>query len=709
MKLKITILPVFCLVVFTSVFAQDKLFSYNDFLNWGIYPESVQNIGWRGSTDNFTYVADDALLQQNATNPDNFDTLMKLEDLKIKHTQLDDLRRIPGISWIDDQQFYFTSDHKIFVYDFEKDSLALVNEYPEEAENVEVHTGTFSVAYTIDNNLYVSIDGRQIAVSNEDNEDILYGHVPSRNEFGISHGSFWSPDGKKLAFYQTDQTEVAKYPNVDIFNRIAEPDPIAYPMAGEKSQIVKLGIFDPAINQITWIRTPGPQNQYLTSVSWEPDGKMIIIGLLNRDQNHLTMNRYNVTNGKLANLLFEESNARYVEPSCAMTFLKNNTGKYIWQSRKDGWNHMYLGDQEKISQLTKGNWEVTSLLGFDEDESHVYFTSTAASPLERQLYSANLKNGKIKRITTDAGTHQVIPSADKKYFIDIFSSTEMARAYYVIDDEGKVVTTLQEDKDPWEEYKTGEMEIFTIKADDEKTDLFCRLIKPVDFDPAKKYPALVYVYGGPHAQLITNSWTGGAGFWLNLMAQQGYVVFTLDNRGSANRGFEFESIIHRQCGEKEMADQLAGVEYLKSLDYVDSDRIGVDGWSYGGFLTTSLMLRNPGVFKVACAGGPVIDWKWYEVMYGERYMDTPMENAEGYEKANVLNYVDQLEGKMLIIHGTNDPVVMWQNSLTLLDECIKHGKQVDYFVYPGAGHNMRGKSRVHMFEKITAYFNAHLK
>ncbi len=285
----------------------------------------------------------------------------------------------------------------------------------------------------------------------------------------------------------------------------------------------------------------------------------------------------------------------------------------------------------------------------------------------------------------------------------------MARAYYLIDGKGEVIDTLLTDENPYEEYKVGEMEIFTIKADDEETDLYCRLIKPGDFDASKKYPVLVYTYGGPHAQLITNSWTGGAGFWLNYMAQQGYVVFSLDNRGSANRGFEFESIIHRQCGEKEIADQMAGVDYLKTLDYVDTNKIGVDGWSYGGFLTTSLMLRNPGVFKAACAGGPVIDWKWYETMYGERYMDTPMQNPEGYEKANVLNYVDQLDGKLLIIHGTKDPVVMWQNSLTFLDECIKNGKQVDYFVYPGAGHNMRGKARVHMFEKITGYFDENLK
>jgi dipeptidyl-peptidase-4 len=233
--------------------------------------------------------------------------------------------------------------------------------------------------------------------------------------------------------------------------------------------------------------------------------------------------------------------------------------------------------------------------------------------------------------------------------------------------------------------------------------------KPVDFDPAKKYPVIIYVYGGPHVQLIDKSWTGGAGFWLNFLAQKGYVVFSLDNRGSSGRGFAFESIIHRQLGKTEMEDQMAGVRYLKSLDYVDTAHIGVNGWSFGGFMTISLMLHHPGVFKVACAGGPVIDWKWYEVMYGERYMDTPMENPEGYEESSLMNCVGNLKGRLMIIHGTNDNTVVWQNSLSFIDECIKQGKQIDYFVYPGALHNMAGKARVHLFNKMAGYYDDFLK
>lgn len=694
-----------------SVFAQEKLFSYDDYLNWSIYPKSMQNLAWRGDANVFTYVEKNTLIQKSPESPDVADTLLKLDALVAESAALADMKRFPRITWLDYNRFWFTLENEVYVYNFEAGKAQKVADYPEEAENVEIDYSNFSVAYTTGNNLFVSINGNKMAVSEEPNADILFGHVPSRNEFGISKGSFWSPDGSLLAFYRIDQTQVAKYPLVDIFQPMAKADPLSYPMAGEKSQEVKVGIFNPGINQITYVSTPGPQNQYLTSVTWGPDGKFIYIGLLNRDQNHLEMNKYDAISGKFIKTLFEEKNEKYVEPLHDLFFLNKNPEQFVWQSRRDGWNHLYLynTDGQMLSQITKGEWEVTDFLGFDADEKNVFYLSTMESPIERHLYKTDTGKHKTVKLTSPEGTHEIMASADKKYFIDVFSSVDTARAYYVLNSAGEIMTTLLEDVDPWSDYKIGKMEIFTLKADDGVTDLYCRLIKPIDFDPAKKYPVLVYTYGGPHAQLIDNSWTGGAGFWLNLMAQQGYVVFTLDNRGSSNRGFAFESIIHRQCGEKEMADQMTGIDYLKSLDYVDAGKIGVDGWSYGGFLTTSLFLRNPGVFKVACAGGPVIDWKWYEVMYGERYMDTPLQNPEGYDKARVLNYVGNMEGHLLIIHGTNDPVVMWQNSLTFLDECIKQGKQVDYFVYPGAEHNMRGKARVHMFEKITNYFNEYLK
>ncbi len=693
--------------------AQDKLFTTNDYLNRELLPKTITNLAWRGSLDKFTYIEKNTLLQKDAANPNQADTILTLEtlNLKLDELQSDVIKRFPAITWMDDSRFYFTDQSKIFKYDFADSSLKRVNEFDENGENLKIAENTLNAAFTIANNLFVAIDGETIQVTDEKNTDIVFGQVPSRNEFGIDAGSYWSPDGKMLAFYKTDQTEVSDYPLVDIYDRIAQSDPMKYPMAGTKSQKVNLGIFNPAVNEITYLQIAGSENQYITSVTWDPSGAFIYAGILNRDQNYLQFNKYETSSGRLVKTLFEEKNDRYVEPLHGLLFVTGDASRFIWQSRRDGWNHLYLYDNEGkfIKQITEGNWEVTDLLGFDGAGKTVFYECTKDSPLERHLYKSDLKTGKTERITTGEGTHNADASASGNYFIDVFSSLQMARAYYLINEKGQNIAVLKEDKNPYKDYNLGEMTIFSIKADDDQTDLWCRMIKPAGFDASKKYPAIIYVYGGPHAQMITKSWTGGAGFWLNYLAQQGYVVFTLDNRGSANRGFDFESIIHRQCGEKEMADQMAGVDYLKTLGFVDTARIGIDGWSYGGFMTISLMLRNPGVFKVGCAGGPVIDWKWYEVMYGERYMDTPMQNPDGYHKASTLTYVGNLDAKLLIIHGTNDNTVVWQNSLTFLDECIRQGKQVDYFVYPGADHNMRGPARVHLFDKISGYFNDYLK
>ena len=693
--------------------AQNKLFTAGDYLNRELYPKSIAALSWRGNLNVFTYVEKENLIQKTTLNPDKADTILSLRDLnsKLKNLKQDELKKFPVPKWISNSRFYYKDQGKIFLYDFGDSSLIKANEFDKEGENVTIGDNMLNTAYTIKNNLFVAINGKTIQVSDEKNSDIIYGQIPSRNEFGIDAGSYWSPDGEKLAFYKIDQSEVADYPLVDLYDRIAKSSPIKYPMAGTKSQKVELGIFNSDLNEIVYLQTAGPENQYLTSVSWDPSGRFIYTGILNRAQNHFSLNKYDTGSGKLVKTLFEESNDRYVEPLHGLFFPDSDGSKFIWQSRRDGWNHLYLYDTEGnlLKQITRGEWEVTSLLNTDPQSNAVFYESTKDSPIERHLYRTELRSGKTERLTVGSGMHNILAAKKMDYFIDIFTSNEMARAYYLIDQQGNKIATLKEDANPWKDYKLGEMSIFSIKADDGTTDLYCRLIKPVGFDPAKKYPVLIYVYGGPHAQMINKSWTGGAGLWLNLMAQQGYVVFTLDNRGSADRGFEFESIIHRRLGEKEMADQIAGVRYLKSLDFVDTSRIGVDGWSYGGFMTISLMVRNPGVFKVACAGGPVIDWKWYEVMYGERYMDTPMENPEGYEKASLLNYAGNLSGKLLIIHGTNDNTVVWQNSLMFLDECIKQGRQVDYFVYPGAEHNMAGQARVHLFNKITGYFNDYLK
>jgi dipeptidyl-peptidase-4 len=568
------------------------------------------------------------------------------------------------------------------------------------------------VAYTIENNVYVKdINSEEVQVTKDGKEGIVNGKAVHRYEFGIKDGLFWSPNSNYLAFYKKDETMVDDYPLVNVSTRIASAEPIKYPMAGLKSHHVTLGIFDVKTKKTIFIKTGEPKEQYLTNISWDPNEKYIYIAVLNRDQNHMKLNQYDVTTGDFVKTLFEEKNEKYVEPQSPLLFLENNKNQFIWQSQRDGYNHLYLYDTngKLITQLTKGEWLVNEILGFDKKEQNIFISASKESPLEKHPYIVNLKKGTIKKLANAKGTHNTVLSPSGKYIFDAYSSTEVPKIYTINDIKGKEIKQLLKSEDKLKDYNLGEMTISTIKAADGKTDLYYRLIKPTNFDPNKKYPAIIYVYGGPHAQMVTDSWLGGVRLWQQYMASKGYVMLTVDNRASANRGFEFESVIHRQIGIEEVKDQMQGVKFLESLGYVDMEKIGVHGWSYGGFMTTTLMTRHNDVFKVGAAGGPVIDWKYYEIMYGERYMDSPEQNPEGYKNANLLHAVENLKGRLLIVHGAIDPTVVWQHSLAFVRECVKKGVLLDYFVYPKHEHNVRGKDRVHLMRKVTQYFDDFLK
>ena len=700
------------LLSFNILTAQTKLLQLDDLLkNRKLYASQLTNIQWMGESDNFTWVANNKLVKGSVVNNQK-DTILDITPINKELIALKEkeIKRFPTIIWVDKNNFTFIANNKLYDYDVSKNKIEILNKYPEKAEHLDFEPNKNHIAYTIDNNLYISYRGTDITVTEDKEKGIKNGHVVSRDEFGIKKGTFWSPKGNFLAYYRLDETMVTDYPIVDIETRVAEVKNTKYPMAGMKSQQVTLGVFDPVTQKTIFLKTGEPLEQYLTNITWSPDEKYVYIAVLNRDQNHMKLNKYDAVSGNLVKTLFEEKNERYVEPQHGLYFLKTKPDQFIWMSERDGYNHLYLYDTEGklIKQITKGNWIVKDIEGFDKNDSKVYFTATKESPLDNDLYSIDVKSGTIKLITNIRGTHTPILNKDMKYAIDIYYNTETAVEYLLLNTEGKTLQKLHLDKNPLKDYKLGEMSIFTIKASDDKTDLYCRLIKPINFDQNKKYPVIVYVYGGPHEQLIGNGWLGKAGLFLNYLAEQGYVIFTVDSRGSANRGFEFESCIHRNLGTIEVADQMKGIDYLKTLSYVDQKRIGVDGWSYGGFMTISLMLKNPGVFKVGTAGGPVIDWKWYEVMYGERYMDTPEQNPEGYKNASLLNYADKLQGKLLIMHGTSDPTVVWQNSLSFIKKCVDEGKQLDYFVYPGHEHNVSGMDRVHLYKKISDYFKENL-
>ncbi len=711
-------------LLFSSlIFSQDKILTLEDavYMNPEVLPKKMNQLQWMGNSDRYSYVFDNMLLAGNPMS-DKPDTLVTLDDINagLEDMELDSVKSFPQISYVDDFNFRFIFENKLLLFDIISKNLSFLNYHYEKGKNIDIFDESNAIAYTLDNNLYVAHKTEQIQVTNDNNPGIVNGQTVHRNEFGIYKGTFWSPSGNYLAFYRKDETMVKDYPLMDIEKRIAEVENTKYPMAGMTSEEVTLGIYNIKTRDVIYVKTGEPRDQYLTSVTWDPTEKYIYIGILNRDQNHLKLNKYNVLTGDFVYTLFEEQNEKYVEPEHPMYFLPTKPGQFVWMSERDGYQHLYLYQTSGrlIKQLTKGEWVVTNFIGTDDKEKTIFFRGTKESPIEKNIYSVGLRSEKITRISPDHGTHSAffgrgnnkhsVVSYSGDYILDEYSNTAIAREYKLLYSEGTTLQTLQENADPMKDYNLGEMSIFTVKSDDGQ-DLYCRLIKPADFEEGKRYPVFFYVYGGPHSQLVKDSWLGAAGIFQNYMAQQGYVVFTMDNRGTANRGLEFEQAIFRNVGEAEVADQMRGVEHLLSLDFVDPERVGVDGWSYGGFMTISMMLKYPGIFKAGCAGGPVIDWKYYEVMYGERYMDTPKTNPEGYKNSSLLNENYQLEDKLLIINGTKDHTVVWQNSLTFLKKCVDEGKQVDYFVYPGHKHNIRGKDRMHLYEKISLYFEKNLK
>lgn len=591
------------------------------------------------------------------------------------------------------------------------------------AANVEVSPNHQAAAYTIGDALYVSRNenaSQTTLLSPEfanpetapKDHDLVYGQAVHRNEFGIMGGIFWSPKGNRLAYYRMDQSMVTDYPQINIDTRIATLEPDKYPMAGMTSHKVTVCVYDMNSGKTVTLQAGDPTDRYFTNVSWAPDEEKIYVIELNRDQNHAQLVRYNAADGAREAVIYEETHPKYVEPQHPLTFLPWDSSKFIYQSQRDGFNHLYVykTDGTLVKQITTGNWLVQSIVGFNEKKKEVIITSTEISPMQSNTYAVNVNTGKKRPVGNSEGVHSVQLSADGNYLIDNYLTPEIPRNIDIVaTSNSKVTKNLFTAEDPWKGFNVPEIETGTIKAGDGKTDLYYRLIKPVNFDPNKKYPAIIYVYGGPHAQMLSNNFRYAARGWDIYMAQLGYVMLTVDNRGSENRGLEFENCTFRQLGTEEMKDQMEGVKLLKSLPYVDANRLGVHGWSFGGFMTTNLMLTHPDVFKVAVAGGPVIDWKYYEVMYGERYMDTPESNPEGYKNADLKQKAGNLKGRLELIIGGNDPTCVPQHTLSFIRACIDKGTHPDLFIYPGQGHNMVGRDRVHLHEHITRYFEDFLK
>lgn len=676
-------------------------------------PQSMRSMCWKGSAPVLTYIEDGKLMGVDSKSGVT-SVLATIADLSgdAKKAVAREFR-VGRVAWNDANTLSLFGANATVVYDLPSKSVKSKVVAPSEAGDYTLNSASSMAAFTIDDNLYyVSGSSAPIQITKDGGKGIVNGKSVHRNEFGIKGGIFWSPQGNAIAFYRMDESMVSEYPIVDISKRVAEYRGERYPMAGMTSHQVKVGVYDIKSGKTVFLETGAPSDRFFTNIAWTPDERFILVAEINRAQNEMLLNKYDARSGMFVATLFEEKSDKWVEPQVPALFLTKNPSQFIWQSPRDGWNHLYLYDinGKLVKQLTKGAWEVSELETVTPDDKYVYYTSTAVSPLERHLYKLDIKSGKTVQLTSERGTHNPIVNHAAGLFVDQYSSLNIPNVINIKSIvKPVVVRDLIVAKNPYEGYRMGQERFIKTKTVDGKYDLYGRIILPADFDSTKKYPVVVYVYGGPHAQLVTDSWMGGARLWEFYMAQKGYIMFTLDNRGTPARGNDFYQAIHRKLGEPDIEDQMQGIAYLKSLPYVDADRIGVHGWSYGGFMTTSLMCKHPETFKVGVAGAPVIDWKYYEVMYGERYMDTPQENPEGYARASLLNNVKGLKGDLLIIHSDYDVTVVWQNSLRFIQECVNNNIPVDYFVYPQHEHNVRGKDRVHLMTKITKYFDDNLK
>ena len=731
MKRVFLLVCLFCMTATASFAQEKKSYTLEDVIPGGnnyfnLVPKNIPGLQWWGDVCVRTDVENIVTINVRNGKETVLVTLDEVNEALLNGEkpfqptqELKQLRTLMGASlpWGDQKVITFRQGNYMVWYDFGQKKISNLFRLNEKAANLDFCKENGYVAYTVESNLCIAHEGEKDLQINPDEKkadpmDIVYGQAVHRNEFGIYKGTFWSPKGNCLAFYRMDQSMVTAYPQVNTTTRIATLEPDKYPMAGMTSHKVTVGVYHIQSGKTVYLQAGDPTDRYFTNISWSPDEKSIYVIELNRDQNHSQLVRYNAETGAKEAMLFEETHPKYVEPQHPIVFLPWDSNQFIYWSQRDGFHHLYLYNKEGqlIKQLTQGDWLVQDILGFNTARKEMIIASTEISPLQTNIFSLNVKTGKRTLLGQQDGTHSARLSASGTYLIDNFTSFNVPREISILPTNGKTGVNLLTATDPMkEQYNLPEITLGTIKAADGKTDLYYRLIKPVNFDPNKKYPAIIYVYGGPHAQLIHNNRFYDARGWDLYMAQKGYVMLTVDSRGSDNRGLEFENCTFRQLGVEEMKDQVEGAKFLQSLPYVNADKIGVHGWSFGGFMTTNLMLTYPEIFKVGVAGGPVIDWQYYEVMYGERYMDTPQTNPEGYKNSNLKLKAGNLKGRLEVIIGGADPTCVPQHSYTFLRACIDAGTHPDFFVYPEDGHNMMGRDRVHLHEHITRYFEDHLK
>ena len=704
---------ILCLFSLSS-FSQSKQINLEDIWeNYKFYYKSYRGLNSMNNGEFYTQIKNSEegqeIIKYSFKNGERIVRIFKSSDFKIK--------RINNYSLSDDDRLMLLATETESIYRYSRKAIYYVfniqnNKLKKLSEN-KIRYPTFSpdgskVAYVYENNLFIKdiTNGKETQITNDGKKNQIINGASDwvyEEEFKLVRGFEWSSDSRTIAYYKFDESHVKEF-SMDKFNGSLYPsqEVFKYPKAGEANSTVNILLYSLDSKEKTLIYTE-EDYEYIPRIKWSKDPHILTMIGLNRHQNKLDFILVNSKDGS-NNILFSEEDKYYIDIHDNLTFLPNNF--FIWTSEKKGYNHIFLkGLDGSEEQITSGSWEVTSFKGLDSDKMQIFFTSTEDGSINRSLYVLDLETGKRKKLSTQIGSNSAKFSKGLKYYINTFSDADTPPVFTLHKADGTLIKTIEDNtefKNKLKDYDLSKKEFLTIYTDN--ADLNAWIIKPPNFDKNKKYPLFMFLYGGPGSQQVLNKYGSSNFYWYQMLAQKGYVVACVDNRGTGGKGSEFKKMTYKELGKYETIDQIDAAKYFGNLEYIDKERIGIQGWSYGGYMSSLAITKGAETFKLAVAIAPVTNWRYYDNIYTERYMQTPQENASGYDDNSPINHVEKLKGKYLLIHGTADDNVHVQNTYEMTSALVRANKQFDLFVYPDKNHGIYGKNtRYHLYKKITNF------
>ena len=697
-----------------SCFSQSKQINLEDIWeNYKFYYKSYRGLNSMNNGEFYTQIKNSEegqeIIKYSFKNGERIVRIFKSSDFKIK--------RINSYSLSDDDRLMLLATETESIYRYSRKAIYYVfniqnNKLKKLSEN-KIRYPTFSpdgskVAYVYENNLFIKdiTNGKETQITNDGKKNQIINGASDwvyEEEFKLVRGFEWSSDSRTIAYYKFDESHVKEF-SMDKFNGSLYPsqEVFKYPKAGEANSTVNILLYSLDSKEKTFIYTE-EEYEYIPRIKWSKDPNILTMIGLNRHQNKLDFILVNSKDGS-NNILFSEEDKYYIDINDNLTFLPNNF--FIWTSEKKGYNHIFLkGLDGSEEQITSGSWEVTSFKGLDSDKMQIFFTSTEDGSINRSLYVLDLETGKRKKLSTQIGTSSAKFSKGLKYYINTFSDADTPPVFTLHKSDGTLIKTIEDNtefKNKLRDYDLSKKEFLTIYTDN--ADLNAWIIKPPNFDKNKKYPLFMFLYGGPGSQQVLNKYGSSNFYWYQMLAQKGFVVACVDNRGTGGKGSEFKKMTYKELGKYETIDQIDAAKYFGNLEYIDKERIGIQGWSYGGYMSSLAITKGAETFKLAVAIAPVTNWRYYDNIYTERYMQTPQENASGYDDNSPINHVEKLKGKYLLVHGTADDNVHVQNTYEMTSALVRANKQFDLFVYPDKNHGIYGKNtRYHLYKKITNF------